>query len=133
MNTIFELQAKTDHRGRLYPFNLNKDWNFIPKRLFFIRDVPAGTVRGNHAHYNATQILICVKGNIDISMSNGQEEYCHSLTVGGYVIELPLTWTSMKFLTEDSILLVLSSNDHSEEDYIKDFQTFLAAIKKEVK
>ena len=124
------LDSKTDHRGSLYPFNLHEALSFNPKRLFFIRDVPAGTVRGHHAHINTTQVLLCVAGLIEVHMENETEKKVHRLFPGDYVLETPMTWTSMNFVTNDSILLVLSSEVHNEADYIRDIETYRNMLKK---
>ena len=56
MNNIFE-----DQRGSLLPINLNKI-PFDVKRVFMVYNVPKDTVRGEHAHYETKQFLVCVKG-----------------------------------------------------------------------
>lgn len=128
MNTVFELEAKADHRGRLYPFDIQESLEFIPKRLFFITDVPAGTVRGHHAHLKTIQALICISGVIDVHMCNGSEEHIHRLLPGYYIIENPMTWTSMYFVEGKSVLLVVSSEEHNDSDYIKNFEEYKAIM-----
>ena len=47
-----------DHRGLLVPIEFAQ-LPFMPKRLFYVSNVPKGEERGNHAHYNTKQILTC--------------------------------------------------------------------------
>lgn len=124
MNTILELTPKTDHRGSLYPFNVHEALDFVPKRLFFIADVPAGTIRGHHAHIKTKQALVCISGIIDVHMSDGVNEKVHRLLPGSYVIEDPMTWTCMNFVEDKSVLLVVSSEPHNESDYIRNFEDY---------
>jgi len=59
-----------DRGGSLIPFEF-KDLPFIPKRIFTVVGVPKDSIRGDHAHYETQQILICIKGEILVSLDYG--------------------------------------------------------------
>jgi len=119
---FFEIEPKTDPRGSLFPWQLGK---FIPKRMFFIKNVPAGMVRGEHAHKETDQMLFCISGNIEIAFFDGENETSFFLKEGNCVFEKRMTWTSMKFIEENSILLVLSTKEYSADDYIRSKNDYL--------
>jgi dTDP-4-dehydrorhamnose 3,5-epimerase-like enzyme len=127
---FYSIAPKTDHRGSLFPCNL-QELNFDAKRLFYIKDVPAGQTRGEHAHKETDQLLFCLSGNIEVSFFDGHEEKKFLLNVGDFVLEEKMTWTTLKFLKENSTLLVLSSKEFSDADYIRNKQEYLNLLGKE--
>jgi dTDP-4-dehydrorhamnose 3,5-epimerase-like enzyme len=113
---FFEIESRTDARGSLFPCELR---DFSTKRMFFIKDVPAGMFRGEHAHKETDQFLFCISGNIEITFFDGKNETTFSLKEGNYVFEKRMTWTTMKFVESKSILLVLSNKEYDPNDYIR--------------
>ena len=49
-----------DPRGNLMFAEFPKHLPFVPKRIFATFDVPAGSVRGEHAHRKLEQLIICL-------------------------------------------------------------------------
>jgi dTDP-4-dehydrorhamnose 3,5-epimerase-like enzyme len=123
------LEPKIDYRGSLIPFYFSSFKDFKAKRLFWIENVPTGVIRGGHAHHKAKQVLICMRGTIEVEVDDGvtQGQIVLGQNVAACIPEL--TWTSMKFLEKDSILLVLSSEEHTNEDYIRDHKKFCIIVK----
>lgn len=114
-----KLNKFIDERGILVPFELEK-LSFLPKRFFYVYNVPVGTWRGGHAHYETEQFLICVQGKIAVKLEskNGIEEFV--LEEGETCYIEKLVWDSQNFLEEDSVLLVLCSTNYNKSDYIFD-------------
>ena len=102
-----------DHRGSLVPVEF-KDLAFVPKRLFYVTDVPDGCRRGDHSHYKTEQILICIKGKIGVDL-NG--DY-FILKENEYIYVGKEVWDAQSFLTGEDILLVLCSTNYDKNDYI---------------
>lgn len=86
----------------------------------------AGDVRGKHAHYRCSQLLICLSGRIRIECFDGSEwskvflEKC-----GEGVLIPPGIWASQEYLGDDSVMMVMCDRGYDEEDYIRDYQTFI--------
>jgi len=112
-----------DNKGAL-TFVEFKDIPFTPKRMFYIKDVPTGTIRGNHAHYKDEQFLICVKGLIRVEINTGKTKIFKTLYPGESIYVKKLQWDTQEYLEIDSILLVLCKENYSKEDYITDFILF---------
>ena len=126
---VFEIAftPKGDSRGQLIALeSLSEQIPFDIKRVYYIFDTTPGTVRGNHAHQNLKQVLICVSGacTIECEMPDG-EKTSHRLDWPdrGLLIE-GLVWRRMKEFSKDAVLLVLASEHYDESDYIRDYEAF---------
>ena len=100
---------------------------FIPQRMFYIRYVPDGTIRGQHAHKKCSQIFIHISGTIDITVKeiNGSIS-CNRMKElsPSYIIVEPMEWVELKFIGVNGCILVLCSHPYDEDDYIRDFNEF---------
>lgn len=47
---------------------------FVPKRLYWIYDVPGGESRGGHAHKKLKQIIIAASGSFTVHLDDGHEK-----------------------------------------------------------
>lgn len=116
-----------DARGQLIALEtLSQEIPFEVKRVYYIFDTTPGTVRGNHAHKNLKQVLICVSGACTIvcELPNGNvEEVQLDWPNQGLLIE-GLVWRQMKHFSKGAVLLVLASEHYDEADYIRDYTQF---------
>jgi hypothetical protein len=115
-----------DSRGVLSVVEFDLNFPFIPNRLFWISEVPLNTIRGKHAHKDCRQILIATHGEIEVSLEDGKSRIDLLLDSPNFGLLIPkMTWSSQKFLSQNSQLLVLASDQYDEKDYIRDYETFL--------
>jgi len=125
MNNIFE-----DERGSLLPINL-KEIPFDVKRVFTVYNVPKDIIRGDHAHYQTKQYLICVKGMIKVILESGENETTETILKKGDSIFIDkLVWDSQQFLTGDDVMLVFANTEYNFEDYILDKNKFYDILRK---
>ena len=89
-------------------------------------DVPENTKRGMHAHRNLQQILWCPYGIIELLLDDGinKKSYFLDSPEKGLFIGNGI-WREMYWRKEGSILCVAASEYYSEDDYIRDYDTFL--------
>lgn len=108
----------TDERGTLGVFDF-QGMAFVPCRTFVISDVPAGAVRGGHAHRSGLQMLVCQQGRIEILMRCESEETVLVLTPSspGLVFREGV-WCRQRYIEEHSSLLVFASEPYSADSYI---------------
>ena len=85
-----------------------------------------GVERGFHAHMNLKQIAIAITGSCTFILDDGnkREEILLNSPSKGLYIE-GLTWREMKNFSKNCVLLVLASEPYDENDYIRDYETFL--------
>lgn len=103
---------------------------FTPHRWFLVYDVPGREVRGEHAHWACHQFLVCVSGRVSVAVDDGTnraEVLLDSPAIGVYVP--PLVWASEYRYEDDAVLLVLASHPYDADDYIREYDAFLAAVR----
>ena len=120
-----KFKAFSDTRGVLVPVEFG-NLPFMPRRLFYVKDVPCGDWRGGHAHRTTRQFLICLKGLVQVVVHDGHAGNDCLLKPDEALLIGPMLWDSQQFLEKDSILLVLCDMAFDEGDYIRDFNTFKA-------
>ena len=125
----YVFQPHGDERGQLIALEEDKDIPFAIKRVYYMYDTGKGVVRGKHAHKSLEQILICIHGSCKILLDNGREKKVVPLEKpyeGLYVANN--MWREMYDFSENAVLMVLASDLYNEEDYIRDYDQFLAYI-----
>lgn len=98
---------------------------FIPKRMFYVHGVPPLKQRGDHAHKECVQCLVCVKGCITVTLHDGSGPVQILLKEGESVYVEKMVWAKQYYTGKDSVLLVLCSHKYDKEDYITDWNEFL--------
>ncbi len=119
-----------DLRGDLIAREVGAGLPFAPKRCFVVMDVQSKEVRGEHAHRRCEQLLVCAKGSMACVVDDGvrhQEVLLDASEVGLYVP--PMVWTTQYKYTEDAILVVFASDLYDPDDYIRDYDAFLAEVR----
>jgi dTDP-4-dehydrorhamnose 3,5-epimerase-like enzyme len=126
---LHNMKVVADSRGMLSVGEFEKDLPFVPKRYFLVFDVPGEHVRGEHAHRECHQFLICVKGKITVVADNGQtcEEFLlHRPSLGLHVP--PMVWCTQSGYSADAVLLVFASEKYDAADYVRDYDEFLRLV-----
>lgn len=120
----------SDLRGKLTAGEVPGDGvPFEPRRWFFVYGVPGREVRGEHAHRICHQFLICVSGQVNIAVDDGErrgEVVLDEPSIGLYVP--PRVWASQYRYDPDAVLLVFASHSYDPDDYIREYDTFLEEI-----
>jgi hypothetical protein len=126
--TVHRLDYVRDLRGDLSVGEFERDIPFPVRRYFIVFDVPDEKVRGQHAHRECHQFLICVKGSCSVVADDGvarQEFLLDSPATGLYLP--PMTWATQYRYSPDAALLVFASHYYDAADYIRDHAEFVAA------
>ena len=128
---FIEFPEISDLRGNLTFAETPGLLPFSPCRYFIIYDVPGKEVRGEHAHKELHQFIICVKGSCAVVVDDGNER-CEIIldkpTLGLYVP--PMIWATQYKFTQDAVLLVLASDVYKADDYIRNYDEYLNLIAK---
>jgi hypothetical protein len=127
---IVNLPKIEDDRGNL---SFIEEENHIPfkiRRVYWIYDVPGGEFRGSHAFKESEEFIVALSGSFDIILHNGKEERKFSMNrsyYGLYISELH--FRRLENFSTNSLALILASTPYNVNDYIRDFDEFLAFIK----
>lgn len=130
---MLEFPQHGDERGHLVIVEGMKDIPFEIKRIFYIYGSDAEVVRGQHANLRSEFVLINVAGKSKVKVKDGLgNEAVFSLNRPHTGIYLPrMVWKDMYDFSEDSVLLVLSSEHYDASEYIRDYEEFERLIKQE--
>lgn len=119
-----------DPRGNLTFVEQEKHVPFPIKRVYYLYDVPGGAVRAGHAHKSLHQVLIAISGSFDITLDDGIEKQKYQLNRSHYGLYIhPLTWRLIDNFSSGAVCLAIVSDYYFEEDYYRDYNDFVTAIK----
>ena len=104
---------------------MQKDFPFDIKRVYWTYYTPQNVKRGYHAHKALRQIIFAVSGTIlfNVECRDGEkhEFVLDKPHVGLYLP--PYVWREIQF-SHNAVLLCLASELYEESDYIRDYNEF---------
>jgi len=123
---FIHLPLIVDLRGSLTFGEFSQHLPFYPRRFFVILDVPSAEVRGEHAHKEQEQFLVCLRGSCSVVLDDGHQRdeiILNQSNVGLFIP--PMIWATQYKYSSDAVLLVLASDIYDASDYIRDYDEFL--------
>jgi len=121
---LIEIPKIQDRRGNLSVIE-GDTIPFVSNRVYYLYDVPSGSKRGGHAHVEQQEFLIALSGSFDVVLKDGKTIKTITLNkpnVGLHIVSG--IWRELKNFSSGSVCLVLSSDEFSEEDYIREYKKF---------
>lgn len=119
------LPTMRDTRGALTVVEFGKFVPFPVVRMFYVREVPLGSMRGQHAHYRCSQYMICISGRLRITVHDGTSERSFELSPGQGILIEPGIFATETYLDADSVMLALCDRPYERDDYIHTKEEFL--------
>jgi len=124
---LFNFPNIPDLRGNLTVGEVEKQIPFVPRRYFIVYGVPTAETRGEHAHVRCHQFLIALSGSINVIADDGANREEFILNRNNLGLYLPaMTWGIQYRYSRDAVLLVFASEFYDPQDYIRDYETFIA-------
>jgi acetyltransferase-like isoleucine patch superfamily enzyme/dTDP-4-dehydrorhamnose 3,5-epimerase-like enzyme len=126
--TLHQLPLVHDMRGDLSVGEFERHIPFGVRRYFVVFDVPTEDVRGEHAHRQCHQFLVCLRGRCRVVVDDGEtreEILLERPNVGVYLP--PMVWGIQYQYSADAMLLAFASHYYDPDDYIRDYEVFAAA------
>ena len=118
-----DLKAFSRETSQLSSVEFEEEIPWPIQRVFFITS-PEEIERGNHAHKECIQAIICPIGEVDIYCSDGErEKRFHLSNLSQLLIVPPGIWIKLK-LNPGSSISVLASHKYLELDYIRSWEEF---------
>jgi dTDP-4-dehydrorhamnose 3,5-epimerase-like enzyme len=128
---LCDLPKITDPRGNLTFIEGGSHIPFNIQRVYYLYDVPGGAERGGHAHKNLYQLIIAISGSFDVVLTDGKEKKRFHLNRSYEGLYVPtMLWRELDNFSSGSICMVLASNTYDEADYYRDYNEYLADLKK---
>lgn len=128
--SIHRLKEVRDLRGTLSVAEFPGEIPFVPARYFIVYEVPSSKIRGEHAHRECHQFMVCVKGSISVIVDDGksrEEILLDSPAIGLHIP--PMIWGIQYKYSGDAVLLVFASHPYDPLEYIRNYDEFLGLIK----
>lgn len=124
---LIDLPRIIDARGNLTVGEFERHIPFVPRRYFMVYQVPLVESRGEHAHRECHQFLICARGRMTVIGDDGarREEFVLDRPDVGFYMP-PMTWGAQYNYSPDAVLLVFASHYYSATDYIRDYSEFVS-------
>ncbi len=127
--TLHRMLRVADIRGSLTVGEFERSIPFRVRRYFMVFDVPSMETRGEHAHRECHQFLICVRGSCAVVADDGTNRQEFLLDRPDIGIHLPpKVWGIQYKYSPDATLLVFASHYYESKDYIRDYSEFLKFV-----
>lgn len=118
----------------LTPLELKDYIDFPVKRVYFISQPQKGRHTGAHCHrQEEDELFVMVQGEATAVLDDGQGLTEVKLKGGKDALLIPhLVWHHFKDMSEDAIIMALSSTNYSpeREDYCENYEEFQELVKK---
>ncbi len=130
-SSLYLMRRITDARGALSVGEVPTELPFLPARYFVVFDVPSTELRGEHAHLECQQFLICVHGSCRILLDDGSQRCEVTLDRPDIGVFMPaMIWGTQYRYTHDAVLMVFASHPYESKDYLRTYDEFLAECEK---
>lgn len=130
-SALYLMRRIADARGALTVGEVPTEVPFAPERYFAVFDVPTVELRGEHAHKQCQQFLICLHGSCRVLLDDG-EKRCEIILdrpdMGVFMPEM--IWGTQYRYSPDAVLLVFASRSYEAEDYLRTYDEFLAELER---
>ena len=124
---LYAMRSITDPRGALTVGEVGEELPFAPARYFAVHSVPSVELRGEHAHKECQQFLLCVHGSCRILLDDGNERCEMTLDRPDYGVFMPsMIWGTQYRYSADAVLMVFASHNYDAGDYLRTYEEFLA-------
>jgi dTDP-4-dehydrorhamnose 3,5-epimerase-like enzyme len=126
---LINLPKINDPRGNLTFIENERHIPFEIKRVYYLYDVPGGSMRAGHAHKTLHQFLIAMSGSFDVTVDDGQQKMKFHLNrsyCGLYIP--PMIWREIDNFSSGSVCLALASDLFDEADYYRQYPAFKNAV-----
>ena len=123
---MINIRRYSDSRGYLSVVENDIDIPFEIKRIYYLYLVPE-VARGAHAHKKLQQLLIATSGSVEVVMDDGTNKKSFMLDKPwkGLLVP-PGLWRDLENFSGGAVMLCLASEKYDAEDYIRDYNEFLA-------
>jgi hypothetical protein len=130
-SAVYLMRQVSDPRGCLTVGEVPTEVPFDPKRYFLIYNVPSQELRGEHAHRECEQFLLCLHGSCRVLLDDGIKRCEIVLDRPDIGIYMPaMIWGTQYRYSQDATLLVFASLPYDAKDYIRTYEEFICEVSK---
>jgi hypothetical protein len=97
----------------------------IDAKFINLPKIEDGKNRGGHAYKQTEEFIVALSGSFDVVLDDGNMKMTYPLNRSYYGLFVPNgLWRIMTNFSTNSVALVLSSTDYSQDDYIMSYEDF---------
>ena len=123
-----------EETGTLSVIEYGQSIEFEVKRVFTLNRFTKNSIRGNHAHKELKQLIVCSSGSFDIELDDGKIKETITLSDNGKCLFLRgMVWRVMRNFTKDCVITVLCDREYIFDSVINCYDQFIemSVLKKE--
>jgi dTDP-4-dehydrorhamnose 3,5-epimerase-like enzyme len=126
-----KIKSYVNSSGKLIPLTFNKKFPIKAKRIFLLYGKKK-QIRGDHAHKKCSQLFVPVLGKfiLNIKTPDSEKKILLKYENKTAVLLPPKYWCGIKFLTKNSVLMVVCDKEYDFNDYLENFNDYKAYLKK---
>lgn len=133
-SALYLMRRITDARGALSVGEVPTEVPFSPARYFVVFDVPSIELRGEHAHKQCQQFLICMHGSCRVLLDDGGQRCEVTLDRPDMGVYMPeMIWGTQYRYSPDAVMFVFASHPYKADDYLRTYDEFLTELEKRKK
>lgn len=126
ISRIIPIPVASDNRGGLAFAEAQETIPFSIQRVFWIYDIPQSAVRGGHAHWQCSEVVVPVHGSFTMLLDDGCERQEVRMSNPGEGILVPAgVWCELKDFAPSTVLLVMASHHYDAKGYVHDYDEFV--------
>lgn len=135
MKKCYKFNLKgVSNRGTLIPLEKEINIPFEVKRIFYTFGMEDEDSRGKHDYHKTRQVLIAMSGDLEVRCFDWKKEYLFKLNNPEEALYINSNiWRTTFNHSKDAVLLILSSEEYSEEDYIRSYNEFMICVARQYK
>ncbi|MYM88273.1 WxcM-like domain-containing protein [Rugamonas sp. FT82W] len=131
---LIDLPPHHDIRGNLSVIEGGVHIPFDIKRVYYLYDVPGGSARAGHGHFELQQLFVAMSGSFDVIVDDGYERKKFQLNRSYYGLYVPgMMWREVENFSSGAVCVVLASTLYDPKDYYHDYDEFVAAAHQQPK
>jgi UDP-2-acetamido-3-amino-2,3-dideoxy-glucuronate N-acetyltransferase len=126
---LIDVQSFKDKEGTMTIIQSNLDISFRIMRVFSISAISC--TRGNHAHKNCHQFIVCLSGSLLIYVDDGTSKKTFLLDSSSKGLHIPPGfWSYQEYGSSQTIVNVYCDLEYDEQDYIRNYEDYKIFISK---
>lgn len=128
---LISIPSVIDERGGLSFAEARRTIPFAVERVFWIYDVPQSAVRGGHAHWQCSEVVVAVSGGFTLVLDDGQKrtEMRLDRPDQGAIVEAGV-WCELRDFAPNTVIVVMASHPYCAEGYVHTYEEYLKAKRK---
>lgn len=124
---VIDFTRHRHQRGSLTAVQNDDTLPFAIKRVFYIYDVPVGSERGGHSHFEMEELIVAAAGGFTVTLFDGCDTRRISLNRPCEALYVPAgIWRVIDDFSSGSICLALASTNYDPDDYVYDYDRYLS-------